>query len=29
MIGKNKRHQNHFLIMDKYTNLKNKEKKED
>ena len=29
MIGNNKRHQNYFLIMDKYTNLKNKEKKED
>ena len=29
MIGNNKRHQNHSLIMDKYTNLKNKEKKED
>ena len=28
MIRETKRHQNHFLIMDKYTNLKSKEKKE-
>ncbi len=29
MVRETKRHQHYFLIMDKYTNLKNKEKKED